>query len=656
MTIKLRRTCLFGGLFLSLGSVAQPALAAAPTVAQALSLTPIQKDVDYDKPTADEAAACTIKSEKLGGKTGWVVRTQNGEILRNFIDTGNDNKVDQWCYFKDGLEVYRDVDANSNGKADQSRWFNTAGTRWGMDRDEDGKIDYWQVISPEEVSAEVVAALRDKDSARFQRLLLSAKDLKALGLGSAKVKDIAKRIELAPAAFRQLAGKQTVVTKDTKWIYFGGSRPGVVPAGTEESTADLEVYENVAAMVETGTEHAQVPIGVLVKVEGAWKLIDVPQISNDTTAEVPLKGYFIPDAIARAEQRSTGGAATPGAGDPTPKMQTLMKELEEIDKMISQTSAEKQLAKLNAERADKVEQLAEEVKEPADRAMWIKQLADTVSVAVQMNTYPEGLDRLKNLLAKIKDNEADKDAAAFVQFRVLATEYNLDLIKQQKPFNQIQAEWIKSLEQFVTDHPKSPDLGDALIQLAMAEELAGEEEKSLQWYNEITKNYASSPYAKKAEGAKRRLSIEGKPMQLVGKTLKGKTIDLSKDREFKDKVVLIHYWSTDESNTGDLPELKDLLDRYGKDFAIIGVSLESDKQRLETFLEEDPLKWPQIWEQGGLENRFANEMGILTLPTMILVDKHGKVVSRNIVANQLAKEVRSLIAPPVATKPKKSAD
>src|SRR5688500_10439593 len=125
MTIKLRRTCLFGGLFLSLGSAAQPALAAAPTDAQALSLTPIQKDVDYDKPTDDEAAKCTIKSEKLGGKTGWVVRTQNDEILRNFIDTGNDNKVDQWCYFKDGLEVYRDVDANSNGKADQSRWFNT---------------------------------------------------------------------------------------------------------------------------------------------------------------------------------------------------------------------------------------------------------------------------------------------------------------------------------------------------------------------------------------------------------------------------------------------------------------------------------------------------------------------------------------------------
>ena len=46
-----------------------------------------------------------------------------------------------WCYFLDGLEVYRDIDSNFNGKADQYRWFHTAGTRWGTDKNEDGRID-----------------------------------------------------------------------------------------------------------------------------------------------------------------------------------------------------------------------------------------------------------------------------------------------------------------------------------------------------------------------------------------------------------------------------------------------------------------------------------------------------------------------------------
>jgi TolA-binding protein len=406
-------------------------------------------------------------------------------------------------------------------------------------------------------------------------------------------------------------------------------------------------------MVETGENHAQVPIGALVRVENSWKLIDVPQIGNDATSEVALKGYFIPDAIARAEQRDAGGMAAGGAGQPNAQMQQFMKELEEIDKVIASTTDEKQLAKLNADRADKVQQLADEDQSPEGRAMWIKQLADTVSVAVQTNTYPDGVQRLKDLLAKLKENDGDKNVAAFVEFRLMSTEYNLDLIKQEKPFNQVQAEWLKRLEQFVTENEKSPDLADALIQLAMAEEMAGEEEKALQWYNQITTNYSQSPYAKKAEGAKRRLTCEGKPIPLKGNSLGGKTIDLN-SKEFRNKVVLIHYWSTDESNVGDLPDLKDLIDRYGNEFAIIGVSLENDKERLSAYLEENPLKWPQIWEEGGLENRLANEMGILTLPTMILIDKQGRVVSRSVVANQLAKELRQLINPAVGSKSKKN--
>jgi len=38
------------------------ARAASPTVEQALKLAPIQKDVDYDIPSAADAVKCTIKA------------------------------------------------------------------------------------------------------------------------------------------------------------------------------------------------------------------------------------------------------------------------------------------------------------------------------------------------------------------------------------------------------------------------------------------------------------------------------------------------------------------------------------------------------------------------------------------------------------------
>ena len=167
---------------LGLVSLGSAAPAAKPTPAEALKLVPVQREIDYDVPAAKEIEICIVDVETVGGITGWVVKTPGGQILRRFLDTNGDNRVDQWCYFKDGIEIYRDIDVNFNNKADQYRWLGIAGTRWGLDDDENGRIDSWKVISPEEVTAEVVAAFRDRDTARFQRLLLTADDLKSLGL------------------------------------------------------------------------------------------------------------------------------------------------------------------------------------------------------------------------------------------------------------------------------------------------------------------------------------------------------------------------------------------------------------------------------------------------------------------------------------------
>ena len=92
-----------------------------PTVEQAMGLNPIQKEVEYERPEAAEVAKCAIKPEQIGGQSGWVVRNGAGEILRRFVDTNSDNFVDLWCYYDGGGEVYRDIDSNFNGSADQYR-------------------------------------------------------------------------------------------------------------------------------------------------------------------------------------------------------------------------------------------------------------------------------------------------------------------------------------------------------------------------------------------------------------------------------------------------------------------------------------------------------------------------------------------------------
>ena len=281
MTIHLPSGRVLAALILSFAAGGQAMAASPPTPAQALRLKPMQKDVEYDTPAANEIEKCTIKPEKIAGKGGWVVKSGAGQLLRSFVDNNADNTVDQWSYYKDGVEVYRDIDTNHNGTADQSRWLNTAGTRWGIDKNEDKTIDVWQVISPEEVSAEVVAALRDGDAARFDRLLLTSAELSGLGFGRAKFEELEKRIAAAPAAFLEYRKNQKIVGPGTTWAYFGGSRPGLVPLGTDDSTADITVYDNVAALTETDGKSGQVPIGTLIKVGDVWRLIDAPGEGGD---------------------------------------------------------------------------------------------------------------------------------------------------------------------------------------------------------------------------------------------------------------------------------------------------------------------------------------------------------------------------------------
>ena len=191
--------------FLPVVAVSTASPAAQPTVEYALGLSPFQKNVDYDRVEADQAKSCTIKMEKEGGLSAWVVRGPRGEILRLFADTNGDRVVDRWSYYKDGVEVYRDVDSNHNTKADQARWLGAGGSRWGIDEDENGSIDAWKTMSAEEATAEIVDALRSRDAAMFTRLLPTQADLQAAGFEEPLLGDLTARVTAAAKGFAKLA-------------------------------------------------------------------------------------------------------------------------------------------------------------------------------------------------------------------------------------------------------------------------------------------------------------------------------------------------------------------------------------------------------------------------------------------------------------------
>ncbi len=140
--------------------------------------------------------------------------------------------------------------------------------------------------------------------------MLTPKELKALGVGAAKAELLSKKIEAAPTAFAKLASQQKSINAKSKWVSFGGYQPGMVPAGTEDSTADLTVYENVMAMVETEGNAQPIAVGALVHVGDTWRLIDAPQLSEEVATNEYKPFFFAMPRMKAAPRRKPAGPAS----------------------------------------------------------------------------------------------------------------------------------------------------------------------------------------------------------------------------------------------------------------------------------------------------------------------------------------------------------
>ena len=167
----------------------------------------------------------------------------------------------------------------------------------------------------------------------------------------------------------------------------------------------------------------------------------------------------------------------------------------------------------------------------------------------------------------------------------MTAEHGQELAKPDADFANVQNKWIDDLETFVEGGKKFPDSADAMMELAIAEEFGGDEDKALKWYETIAKDFPESPNHKKAAGARLRLSCVGKPIPLQGKLANAAgNFDLAK---LKGKVVLIQYWATwCEPCKSDMPLLKELRTKF-KDFEVVGVCLDNAKAEMVAFLKEE---------------------------------------------------------------------
>lgn len=616
---------------LVLGLEGHVAYSAPPTVPQMFTYRPRQDGIVCTTPSADEQAQCKVEPVKnaKGQTFGWMLTDGRKQSVRRFLDTNGDNKIDVWCYYKDGVEVYREIDSNYNDRADQFRWFNDGGMRWGVDVNEDGRIDAWRIISSEEVGSEVFSALHTRDFERLKALFINEAEMKALKLSPAQVERIKGQLAKASAKFNETIAKAKLDPK-ASFVRVESALPHCVPGDTLGMDTDLIRFPSRQILLETPSKdkdgkdvvkHDWLQTGEIIQVGLSWRLAEGP---NDDDTLPPTGG--------------NGNVTQP------PTINPLLAVISKIDEegAIGQAQSEVEVSRL-LRRVEAIEKLLATIA-PEEREQWIKQMLDNLgalgNAAYKGNkNAAAGIARLSQLKAQLEKSLPGSPLAGYATYRDMCAFY-LPRLSDQNLTNlkQMQEEWHEKLTKFVQSYPSGEDAPEALSQLGIGSEFGGKEEEAKRWYTQIFTNFPDHIMAPKARGCVRRLNSIGQEMELVSTTINKVPFDI---KQMRGKVVAVYYYANYVGNVGrEFAILKQIQTTLGaKGVEIVCVNLDDSEAEAIRFLQSNPLQATHLFQPakngGGLNSPLATQYGINGLPTIFLIGRDGRVLQRTLQINDL---------------------
>ena len=202
-----------------------------------------------------------------------------------------------------------------------------------------------------------------------------------------------------------------------------------------------------------------------------------------------------------------------------------------------------------------------------------------------------------------------------------------------------QTEYEKNLRQLIKDYPNNDKAYD---ELAIYAAESSDQDKMRSIANEILAGPASDSTKDIARGILRRLDAVGKPLDIKFTALDGREMDLS---QMKGKVVLVDFWATwCGPCVGEIPHVKEAYEKlHPQGFEVVGISFDTDKGRLQDFVQTKALPWPQYFDGKQWGNKFGVQYAIDSIPTMWLVDKKGNLRESN-ARNDLQSQVEKLLA------------
>lgn len=149
----------------------------------------------------------------------------------------------------------------------------------------------------------------------------------------------------------------------------------------------------------------------------------------------------------------------------------------------------------------------------------------------------------------------------------------------------------------------------------------------------------------------RRLDLLGSKFELAAKTIDGKSLQID---DYAGKFVIVDFFATwCAPCLTETPHLQAQYEKYkDRGLEVIAISIDSDKAALQEYLEKTKLPWPVVHdEHDDPLQRLQMKFGISQLPTVLLLNKEGTVVSLEARGAELTRLTQMLFEAPTPADP-----